>query len=207
MIRAAALLLLSWELSAQSSIFPYADSYGPLYSIKSADVSEPSRARTIRDVDFRNMWAFEPGDIQLQNGRYEHEDAQEIFFESIDLASIYYLTPSYAVVLYQDTHGGGSTSSMGIAQLFRLSNRTLALLQRIQWNADARDEKYSELFTFDLKTRTMVIRSSHYMPGDAHCCISAVDVVTFRWNGARFEQSDVKSELTDYGERQRAHPR
>lgn len=204
MTRAAALLLFSWELAAQSSGLPYAYSYGPLYSIKSVDVSQPSLARGIRDVDFRNMWAFEPGDIPLKNGRYEHEDREKAFFESTGLSSIYYLSQLYALVLYQDTQGGGSTNSTGVAQVFRQSNRKLTLLQRIRWDADARGKKHSKLFTFDPKTRTLVVRSSHYMPGDAHCCISAVDVVTFRWNGTRFGQSDVRSELTEYGERERA---
>jgi hypothetical protein len=55
---------------------------------------------------------------------------------------------------------------------------------------------------YEAKSKTLVIHSAHYIPGDAHCCVSAMDVVTFRWNGAQFVQSDLRTELSDYGKKQ-----
>lgn len=53
--------------------------------------------------------------------------------------------------------------------------------------------------SFDAGTNILVIRSSHYIPGDAHCCVSAMDVVTFRWDQTRFVQSELQTELSKYG--------
>ncbi len=199
MMRLAILLsLVVVTAAAQSSSVPYDQFGGPLYSIKSVDVSQPSHARTIRDVDFRNMWVFEPGGSRLKNGRYNHENREEMFFESIELASVYYLAPSYALVLYLDIQGGGSSTNSAIAQLFTLSKRRLALVQRITWDTDAtRSESSPRLYSSDAATNTLVIRSSHYLPGDAHCCISAVDVVTFAWKDTHFEKVAVNTELSE----------
>jgi hypothetical protein len=30
--------------------------------------------------------------------------------------------------------------------------------------------------------------------GDAHCCISAVDVVMFRWDGSHLAQTEIRTE-------------
>ena len=32
-----------------------------------------------------------------------------------------------------------------------------------------------------------------------HCCVSALDVVTLRWNGTKFEETGFKTELSGYG--------
>jgi hypothetical protein len=53
--------------------------------------------------------------------------------------------------------------------------------------------------SFDTRTNTLLIRTAHYSPGDAHCCISAMDVITLQWDGTRFAQKDFKTELSDYG--------
>ncbi len=161
-MRPALLFLFAAVLEAQSSGVPYAQGMGPLFSIKTTDVSQPSRDRTIGDVDFRNMWAFEPGGSRLKNGRYNLENRREMFFESIELTSVYYLAPSYALVLYDDLQGGGSSTNSSIAQLFNLTGRRLALLQRITWDTDAtRSEDRPKRYTFDATTNTLVIRSSH----------------------------------------------
>ena len=106
-------------------------------------------------------------------------------------------------MLYNDVQGGGSSTNSGIAQLFRLSGRTLELLQRVQWDGDVnRSADIWKLFTFDPATSTLVARSSHYLPGDAHCCISAVDLVTFAWKDTHFEMASVRTELSENGKRE-----
>ena len=41
--------------------------------------------------------------------------------------------------------------------------------------------------------------SAHYLHGDAHCCVSAIDIVEMHWNGRRFVQAARRTELSDYG--------
>jgi len=53
--------------------------------------------------------------------------------------------------------------------------------------------------SFDAAKNELVIRSAHYVPGDAHCCVSAMDVVTLRWDGVRFVPVGIQTELSDYG--------
>jgi len=53
-----------------------------------------------------------------------------------------------------------------------------------------------------MSMNTLVIRSAHYIPGDAHCCVSAMDIVTFKWDGTRLVQSDIQTELSAYGKRE-----
>lgn len=115
----------------------------------------------------------------------------------------YYLAPApssteeYALVLYSWSGVAVSSSQGGIARLFRFSDRRLQSVQTITW--DTHFDAGQPTDSFDAKTDTLVIRSSHYIPGDAHCCVSAMDVVTFRWNGRGFTQTDIRTELSSYG--------
>jgi hypothetical protein len=56
--------------------------------------------------------------------------------------------------------------------------------------------------SFDPIQNTLIARTAHYIPGDARCCVSAVDVITLRWDGTRFVQTDLKTELSRYGKDQ-----
>ena len=56
--------------------------------------------------------------------------------------------------------------------------------------------------TFDQSNNTLVIRSADYVPDDAHCCVSAMDVVTFHWDGAASVQANLRTELSENGKKQ-----
>jgi hypothetical protein len=72
---------------------------------------------------------------------------------------------------------GGSSSQGGMAKVFTMSGGRMRVVQEIDWDTyfDAGQPTHS----FDPSTNTLVIRSAHYIPGDAHCCVSAMDAVTF----------------------------
>lgn len=200
MIRLLFFLLLATLLAPGQSRIPYEPSIGPLFSVKALDLSQSSHARSIRNVDFRNSWIFEPGPIRLKDGRYENEDRGTMSFDSVDLVSIHYVGSHYALVVYQELEGAGSSTNSAIAEIFRLSDGRLSVVQRVRWDEDAmRNETVPKPFSFNANTLVLVIRSSHYMPGDAHCCISAVDVVTFTWRDTHFEQIGIQTVLSSYG--------
>ena len=81
--------------------------------------------------------------------------------------------------------------------MFTLSGRRLQAVQEIGWDKQVQTDQPTE--SFDASTSTLVIRSAHYIPGDAHCCVSAMDVVTFRWDGTRFVQAGLQTVLSEYG--------
>jgi hypothetical protein len=96
------------------------------------------------------------------------------------------------LVFYSYFEAGGSSSSAGWARLFRLSGDRLESFQWIYW--ETHRAGLGPAMKFDAKTSTLTIRADHYMPGDAHCCISANDIVTFHWNGKSLVQVSLRTE-------------
>ena len=210
--------LLSVLLTAafgQTSQVPYAaygDGTGPTFSNSQAGQSYPGSYSSIRQVNFRNFRvpvfdaAGKPaGSISFKNGRYKSDEPGSNYAEELD--SIHYLKGSSssrggsALVLYSWNDGGGSSSQGGSATVFTVTNGRLRSVQEIGWDTHFHAGQPTD--SFDPGTRTLVIRSSHYIPGDAHCCVSAMDVVTFRWDGTRFLQTGIQTELSEYGKSER----
>jgi hypothetical protein len=168
----------------------------------------PGRFLSIQKVDFRNFRflyfdnAGKPsGGFFLKNGHYEEKEDFGRF--SIDLESVHYLSKSPAssgesvlVLLLWDAAGGSSSQGMS-AKVFTLSRSQLRVVQVIEWNVHFASDQPMQ--SFDAAKNELVIRSAHYVPGDAHCCVSAMDVVTLRWDGVRFVPVGIQTELSDYG--------
>lgn len=106
-------------------------------------------------------------------------------------------TQSAASFCIRGFGAGGSSNSNGIAQVVGLANQQLTVSQQLDW--DEHFDPKAPYVSFDEKSETFVFRSAHYLPGDAHCCVSAMDVVNLRWNGTRSVQSAVSTALTEYG--------
>jgi hypothetical protein len=204
------LSLLAAIALGQTSQVPYAqqsDGPGPTFTSENVSVSYPGSYSSIRKVDFRNFKIpfFDEKPFSLKNGHYKHDEP--LGHWSIDLDSVYYLSTSpsskgsSALVLYSWFGAGGSSSQGGIAEVFNVSVGHLRSVQEINWDTHF-EEAGQPTESFDPRTNTLVIRSAHYIPGDAHCCVSAMDIVTFRWNGARFVQADLRTELSEYGRRE-----
>ncbi|MGI9069829.1 MAG: hypothetical protein ACR2JB_00510 [Bryobacteraceae bacterium] len=141
------------------------------------------------------------GSISFKKGRYKRDAPDHHYLEEVD--SIYYLSgpPSShggsALVLSLWTDGGGSSSQGGFARVFTVSKGHLQSVQSIGWDSHFQAGKPTE--SFDPSTNTLVIRSAHYIPGDSHCCVSAMDVLTFHWLGNHFLQTGIVTELSEYG--------
>jgi hypothetical protein len=209
----ALLFFLLASAFGQHSQVPYApdsDGPGPTFTNEQFHYSYPGSFSSIRKVDFRNFRflgldnAGKPSErFSLRNGHYKHDEPLD--HQSIDLGSIHYLSKSSAsngdsvLVLLSWFAAGGSSSQGGMARVFTLSGSHLRAAQEIDWDTHFEGSQPTE--SFDSSTNTLVVRSSHYIPGDGHCCISAVDVVTFRWDGTRFVQSGLQAELSEYGKK------
>jgi hypothetical protein len=199
LIRAITLLICGLTtLFSQTSPIPYApnsDGPGPTFSAETSTTSFPGKYSSIQKVDFRNL-------KPLKNGRYQAHEGGSHYTEELD--NVYYLDSPTSngqavLVVYSWFDAGGSSSQGGTAQIFRIVSGTLRSTQKISW--DAHFDAGQPFVSFDRNTNTLVIRSAHYIPGDAHCCVSAMDVVTYRWDGADFVQKDLRTELSGYGKR------
>jgi hypothetical protein len=187
---------------AQQSRVPYLNDFGPGYEVKDVSYPYPGSYRPIREIDFRNLKVLLGGQegLRLRNGLWQPADRFD--HRSLLLLALYNLPSSspgteFAVAFFKYWTCGGSCSSGGRAELFAVSGDALRVLQEIDWDTDAARTEANEWF--DPASNVMVVRASHYMPGDAHCCISAMDIVTLRWTGRRFVTAGVKTVLSRYG--------
>jgi hypothetical protein len=207
-----ALALLSFSLisaGAQTSPVPY-DSIngGPTFAMTQVNQVYPGAYSTISAVNFRDF-AFPEFDesgrpvewLQLTNGSYQHDEPN--FHSSASFESVYYLAgpasirPDSALVLLSWSEVGGSSSQGGLAYVFKLVDRHLRLIQAMDWDTHFQTSEPTDVF--DQRAKKLVIRTAHYIPGDAHCCVSAMDVITLQWDGTSFAKTDLKTELSDYG--------
>ena len=196
---------------AQNSDVPYAPNSngpGPTFSDERVNNLYPGSYRSLSNIDFRDFTYLDfdkagrpSGRYALRKGHFQQDD--EFNHSSMDLASIYYLPresttgAAAALVLLSWFAAAGSSSAGENAKVFTLSGNRLRVVQEINWDTHFEASRPTE--SFDPTTNTLVIRSAHYTPGDAHCCVSAVDVVTFRWDGHRFVQTGIQTELSQYG--------
>ena len=203
----AALVLTLLPLFAQVSSVPYAQFFGPDFDNVHVDTAYPGRYQSIEKVDFRNMRliVFDRSGktdtaLQFRSGvrkwKEKNGDANEAKIEEVD-----YLTPAdeYALVVFHWLSVSGGSDTDGFAQVFRLTGHELRVVQQLLWNEQF---EIKDKYTFDAATKTMTVRSAHYMPGDAHCCISAMDIFTLQWKDGGFTQTGVATELSDYGKRE-----
>jgi len=186
---------------------PYAQFFGPDFDNVHVNRAYPSNAQSIQKVDFLNMRliVFDQAGksdtvLPFRNGtrqwKEKNGDANEAKIEEVD-----YLTPAdeYALVVFHWLSIAGGSDTDGYAQVFRLTGHDLRVIQQLRWNEQF-DTK--EKYSFDQATKTLTVRSAHYLTGDSHCCISAMDVFTLQWKDGGFVQTGVKTELSDYGKKE-----
>jgi len=200
--------LLFSSQSAQTSSVPYDQSYGPLFHLRSSSYVYPRSYRSIHDVDFENLIVTFRSDkngrpmlIQLRNGKWEVKS--HLGQNSIRLGGLHFLGSAEpgrecALTVYEEDDVGGSSSEYGIAEVFELADKRLRVAQLIDW-----DLRYGgpegPLDDFDEKADTLTIRTPHYRPGDHYKEASAVDIVTYRWDGRAFGQTAIQTELLNNG--------
>jgi hypothetical protein len=205
------LLILLAGAFGQTAPVPYAPNSGPTYTNDQISHPYPGSYSSIRKVNFGTFRfltfdkAGKPaGEFSLRNGHYRYDEPLD--HQSISLDSVHYLGRSSssdgasALVLLSYFAAAGSSTQGWMAKVFTVSNGHLRAVQEIDW--ETHFEVGQPTDTFDLSRKTLVIRSAHYLPGDAPCCISAIDIVTFRWDGVHFAQTGIQTELSEYGKKE-----
>ncbi len=200
-LAAGTIFWLAAPLFGQSSV-PYAAEIGSLFSDGSFDDSYPGEYRSIRSVDFRNFTlrfidkdGKPTGTARLRNGKYERKETLQ--FESIELESLYYLSPEYALVVYSFFSAGGSSNTNGVAMLFSVSNRRLRQTQELNW--DEHFATQAPFYSFDPMTKTFVVRSSPLSAWRRPllCLGCRRHYFALGWNS--LHQTELRTELSDYG--------
>lgn len=152
---------------------------------------------SIRAVDFKNLRLvhFYEGKLdrsfQLKDGKYHDEGS--LGGNDLSLGDISYFSPGEgepeaALVGVDWVSWGGSSSSDGLLQLFEVQSGHLQLIQQFDW--DSTDVSIAG-FKFDKDAGVLTVTaraddaSFHHQP-------EHVDVVTFKWNGAAFQQVSVR---------------
>jgi hypothetical protein len=174
------LFLLFAAYGQMDSPVPYCtqcDGSGPTFSIRRFRQSYIGVYSSIRNVDFQKI------QTETHRNRRQHDNDPGDHYSEKQV-SVQYLGGDSALVLNFWSDGGGSSTQGMLAAVFNLSRRHLKSVQSIAW--DTHFEAGGPTESFDPKTNTLVVRSAHYIPGDAHCCVSAMDVVTLRWDGKHF---------------------
>jgi len=194
-------------LSGQTRGVPYDRDFGPGFYELALDSPYPGSYEGIAAVNFHDHTVTILGEdkhvlskAKLRDGWYEHRGKSA--YETVKLDSVHYLLSQdtdrqFALVLYTWFATSGSSNTDGVAEVYSLEAHQLKLVQQFSWDEHFEtDERYA---SFDEKSQNLIVRSGHYLPGDAHCCISAVDVITLRWDGHRYARSSVRVELSKYG--------
>jgi len=212
-MRRLGLLGLFWlpGLAGQTSPVPYDALNGGGLSLTNRPVAftYPGAYSSLRNIDFRNF-KFQAFNLDgkaydqtnaLRNGRWRPADPMDR--HRVELKAIYNLrrsSPNHgesALALLTESGGGGSSYSNGIAQVLSLLDGYLRVTQEMTWDTHFWTDLPTELF--DTGTDSLLVRTAHYMPGDAHCCVSAMDVIRLKWDGRRFVQTSLRTELSKYG--------
>ena len=134
--------------------------------------------------------------VEGRMSKTETEDGHFLGSVSVDLVSVHPLPHGdgrerYWLVLLFVESVGGSTSQSYTAQVFRCGNGELRVVQPIAW--DARTIPHKSPVSIDLQTGDLRFATSHDLPGDAHCCVSAQDEVSYGWRGGRYRFKKVIS--------------
>ena len=201
---------------AQTSPVPYDGDYGPTFDMRSYTYVYPNSYPSIHDVDFKNLKVTfgndkngRPDLSQLRNGEWR-VNGPFGSYNSICLKGVHILGSAepgreYALTVFGEEDMGANPTFGGIAEVFELAGKRLRVTQIIDWDINY-GGPWGPLDDFDLMDSTLTIHSAHYRTVDARKYASAIDVVTFHWDGRAFAQAAIRTELSDYGKEKRKVP-
>ncbi len=191
-------------LLAQTTKVPYGPD-GPSFHLKSYSYVYPNRYQSIHDVDFENLkTAFgndengKPWLIQLRHGGWR-VGGRFVSYNSICLKGVHILGSAepgreYALTVFEEEDMGANPTFSGIAEVFELADKRLRATQLIDWDLRYGGPEGS-LDDFDEKDNTLTIRAPHYRSGDYYKHPSALDIVSYHWDGRAFGQTFIQTEL------------
>jgi hypothetical protein len=188
----------------------YGESGEPDYSITQPNFTYRAEYERLQDINYKDfvLHTFDKKNRhsicgQLHAGYWEEIEEGHAGMSSLRWERAYPLstkdpTAQFALVYLSYFGVGGSSESDGYAQIWRLEDKKLTVVQQIQFNTHFAGKLNT--FYFDADRQTLQVRASHYLRGDAHCCISAYDELAFRWEDDLFKliKKETKPSHPDY---------
>jgi hypothetical protein len=150
-------------------------------------------ARNVCDIDFRNIRLVRGSKYaQLHKGIMDHRDKEGFGFQTVTLEKVTCFgrrkgIAQYALVESMWTYGGGSSNNDCVVQVVTLKSERPVIVQQFDFDCHA----ITTGPTFDSKTKKLTVRA-RTNDASPHCCASSLDVVYYRWNGNRFEQTKFR---------------
>jgi len=173
----------------------------------------PRKYRSIRDCDIENLTLHLFDDagapiqtLRLKDGVFRHKTRSDSL--EVTAAPIEYLTaagapgPEYALLILSANSEGAASGREGTAQVFRLSDQRLSIVQEVKWDEQFEPESVSQYWSFDASTNSLAVYSVRHLPSDQPCCASAMDVITLRWTGSALAGDSLRTELLPRGKRE-----
>jgi hypothetical protein len=160
-------------MCAQSRNVPYDGDLGFSFSQVAVDFRFPDSYKRMESVDFGNL-AFRLFDdnkrvqmkVQLTRGVYEEKSTagyENIKLDSVHLSQTVSSNQQYALVVYKWTYAGGSSNTESVAQLYKLEDQHLKLIQQLNW--DEHFDTKKPYVIFHEKSGTLTVRTAHYLSG------------------------------------------
>ena len=206
-ITLAASLLLVPISAGQEQAEPKVEVLSPLpygekgyYEISKPEFVYRDRYQSFAGADVKNFVIHSFGGKRhlicgkLKAGYWEsHED---LALNSLRLINSYPLPSSdpkleFLLVIFEYNGVSGSSDSSGIVQVWKLSGSHLLIQQQIEYNTHFGGAGAYQKFSPE--DQHLAVRASHYLPGDAHCCISAYDELTFHWTGSEYRLARIET--------------
>lgn len=203
-----AFCLISLSLTAQTPQEPRAQIVSPMpygdegmgYEISKPEFVYREHFDGLDKIDSKNVvihWFQRKRHLvcgQLRGGYWESRDGAEL--NSLRLLKSYLLPSSepgseFLLVLFEYFGVSGSSDSSGVAQIWNLKGGRLSIKQQIDYNTHFHGGGGNQKYRRD--DSGLLVRASHYLPGDAHCCISAYDELTFRWTGDEYVLARIET--------------
>ncbi len=185
------------------------DHEGPEYSIAQPNFTYRSEYQELQDIDYKNfiLHTFDEKGRhficgQLNWGYWEAIVDDGHTWETLKWRRSFPLhsesaLPEYVLVVFDEWGASGSSDGDGYAQVLRLQDKKLTIVQQIQFNTHFGDEK--PVYVFKKQSGMLTVRASHYLPGDSHGSISAFDDLTFRWADGLFKLVKIETKPNHIG--------
>jgi hypothetical protein len=163
------------------------------YKSPNVDISAPDRPLDVEAdhacaVNFRNVRVpvgSADFNVLLKDGTYEEKDGTTT--QDVNLDHVFCFnqgtTEEHALVVLNWTGCGASCNSTGIVQLFAVRAKRPVITQEFTFDSDALGAGTK----FDENSLTLTI-TGRSDDESAHCCPESLDVVTYRWQGSKFER-------------------
>lgn len=174
---------------------PYDKTFGRGYTVAKSEFIYPQELSSIAGIDYKNyvLHTFDSKGKhwtcgQLRDGFWEGIKGGPLM-ATLTWRNTFALgdetvSRSYALVIFDYFSGVGFRDKDLYAQIWELHGKQLKIIQQLRFNIHLLEGEDS--YSYDAAQKVLTAHATHYFPGEAHCCASASDELTYRWSDNEF---------------------